>query len=74
MFAISSEIKENSTLARWFLKKNPDLSLDEKLFVQINEPGLLQEIFDVLFGYDTTSNRFKNSSSTTDEPDVSPDS
>ena len=49
MFEIASEISEEREFAEWLQKQNYNLPDKSKLFVQINEAKLLQEIFDGIF-------------------------
>lgn len=49
MFQIASEVSENEDLANWLFQRNQGLPINSKLFLQINESNLLQEIFDGIF-------------------------
>ena len=49
MFEISSEISKDKEFTDWFQKQNYSLPDKSKLFIQINEAELLQEMFDGIF-------------------------
>lgn len=52
MLSLSSTLEENPMFAKWLLERNPQLALKSRLFVQINDAKLLQEVFGAILAYD----------------------